>query len=57
VNGSAQHAVPERDNRGMRHEHGGVEWSPHSGALDLWVALMTGASVTVADAPVETVAA
>lgn len=34
-----------------------VEWSAESEALDLWVALMTGATVTVADAPVEMVAA
>ena len=34
-----------------------VEWAGESGALDLWIALMTGATVTVAEAPVETVAA
>ena len=33
-----------------------VEWSGESGALDLWVALMSGATVTLRDAPV-TVAA
>lgn len=34
-----------------------VHWSAESGALDLWVGLMTGATVTATGAPSETVAA
>jgi hypothetical protein len=34
-----------------------VEWKGESGALDLWLALMAGATVTPARAPVHTVAA
>lgn len=34
-----------------------VQWSGEDGALDLWLALMKGASVTAVEAPVHTVAA
>lgn len=34
-----------------------VRWSSSGDALDLWMALMTGATVTVTDAPMKTVAA
>ena len=33
-----------------------VAWSGGSGALDLWLALMTGSTVTVLETPVETAA-